>query len=239
MGAYELVHFANAQDLARTAANEWLKEVNRAATKPGSYSVALSGGRIARFFCAAVSEQASANRTNLQHVQFFWSDERCVPPNDSESNFGLARDSLLSPLKIPDNQIHRIRGEEVPDRAAQLAEQELREHAGKDREGQPVLDLVFLGLGEDGHVASLFPGEAHEAVKNRAVFRPVIATKPPPQRITIGYPALAVAEKVWVLASGTGKERALADSLAPGGRTSLGRVLTLRPQTKIFTDISL
>lgn len=239
MGAYELLQFTDAEDLARTAAKEWLKEVSRAATQPGSYSVALSGGRIARNFFTAVCAQALANRTNFQHVHFFWSDERCVPPSDRESNFDLARESLLSIVKIPLNQIHRIRGEELPDRAAQLAEQELRKHAGKDREDQPVLDLVFLGLGEDGHVASLFPGEAQAAVKNRAVFRPVIATKPPPRRITIGYPALAVAEKVWVLASGTGKERALADSLAPGGRTSLGRVLTMRPQTKIFTDISL
>ena len=238
MGTYELLRFADAETLARTAAAEWLKEVGRAADNPRAYCVALSGGRIAKQFFAAAAERAVAHRTDLGPIHFFWSDERGVPPTDPESNFGLARDSFLSPLKIPARQIHRIKGEEPPDRAAQLAERELRELARNEREGQPMLDLVFLGLGEEGHVASLFPGESEEMIRSSAVFRPVIATKPPPQRVTLGYPALAVAEQVWVLASGTGKERALADSLTPGGRTPLGRVLTLRATTKIFTDIS-
>lgn len=239
MGTYELLRFADPEALARSVAAEWLKHAGRAAADPQPYCVALSGGRIAKQFCAAVAQQAAAQPAGLRQVHFFWGDERCVAPSDPESNFGLARDALLSPLGIAAGHIHRIKGEEPPERAAQLAERELRELVRRERQGQPMFDLVFLGLGEEGHVASLFPGESEELIKSSAVFRPVIATKPPPQRVTLGYPALAAAEQVWVLASGAGKERALADSLTPGGRTPLGRVLTLRSATKIFTDIAV
>ena len=99
-----------------------------------------------------------------------------------------------------------------------------------------MLDLVFLGLGEDGHVASLFPEETEADRASHAIYRPVIATKPPPRRITLGYPAIAAAREVWVLASGAGKEDALRKSLA-GRETSLERVIGLRAHTRIFTDI--
>jgi 6-phosphogluconolactonase len=97
--------------------------------------------------------------------------------------------------------------------------------------------LVFLGLGENGHVASLFPEESESEMADPAVYRAVVAVKPPPRRITLGYAALAAARQVWVLASGAGKEDALRDSLAPNGRTPLARVLQRRAQTRIFTDI--
>ena len=94
-------------------------------------------------------------------------------------------------------------------------------------------------MGEDGHVASLFPGEPEEVMRSQAVYRPVIATKPPPHRITMGYSTIAAARQVWVLASGAGKEKALREALGPGGKTPLVRVLKLRSHTKIFTDVPL
>ena len=105
--------------------------------------------------------------------------------------------------------------------------------------GQPAIDLVFLGLGENGHTASLFPEEPPEVRASPAVYRPITTPdKPPPHRITLGYATLAAARKVWVLVSGAGKEQALHDSLLPGGRTPLGQVLASRGFTKIFTDLS-
>ena len=92
-------------------------------------------------------------------------------------------------------------------------------------------------MGEDGHVASLFPGEPEGVSGNPAVFRSVTAVKPPPKRLTLGYPALAAASQVWVLASGSGKEGALRNSLSPNGSTPLARVIKLRSQTRILTDI--
>ena len=116
----------------------------------------------------------------------------------------------LGPLGIPAHHIHRIRGETPPGAAAAQAETELRDLAPPGQGGQPVLDLVFLGMGEEGHVASLFPGEPPEIVASPAVYRPVTASKPPPRRITLGYPAIAAARQVWVLAAGPGKDQAFA-----------------------------
>jgi len=95
---------------------------------------------------------------------------------------------------------------------------------------------VFLGMGEEGHVASLFPGEPEEIAASPAVYRPVTVPKPPPRRITLGYPAIRAARQVWVLAAGPGKAPALRQSLDPAGNTPLARVLKERRHTCILTD---
>lgn len=238
MGTIDLRQFTSADELARTASRDWVQEVSTVNFKKGAFCVALSGGRIAKGFFSAVAEQARAGQVSLTSVQFFWSDERCVPPDDPESNFRLAQEALFAPLNIPANQIHRVQGEKPPEVAVAIAEAELRKVVSDVVEDQPVLDLVLLGMGEDGHVASLFPGEPEEVVSSKAVFRCVQAVKPPPLRITLGYPAIAAARQVWVLASGVGKEKALRESLEANGRTSLARVLKLRRLTRIYSDMT-
>ena len=238
MNNLELIRFADDVELARAAAGQWTSQIESLANTSGPYCVALSGGRIARRFFEAVVGQARTRPLPLNSIEFFWGDERCVPPTDAESNFAAARELLLEPLAILPAKIHRVRGEDAPDSAAVQAEADLRHIARIDGSSQPVFDLIFLGLGEDGHVASLFPGESEEVMTNNDVYRAVIATKPPPRRITLGYPTIAAANQVWVLASGQGKENALRDSLARGGGTPLARVLRLRRQTKFFTDIA-
>lgn len=239
MGSPELLKFAGADQLAQAAASQWLLEVRAAAGRGAAYGVAVSGGRIASGFFTAVTGLAKRQKTTLSGVDFYWADERCVPPTDGESNYGLARKFLLEPLSIPEGRIHRVRGEEPPEQAASEAQAEICRLMPLDRDGQPVLDLIFLGMGEDGHVASLFPGEPEVFIANPAVYRPVTAVKPPPHRITLGYAAIAAARQVWVLASGAGKESALQESLAPAGQTPLAHVLQSRNHTRVFTDISL
>jgi 6-phosphogluconolactonase len=234
----EVIFFAGEDELTKSAAKKWLEEIESGSRDSRACVVALSGGRIARRFFSASAELAKARRNAMTSVQFFWSDERCVPPTDPESNFAAARDLLLEPLGIPEKQIHRLCGEDSPQQAAAAAEKELRAIAPTNAGGQPVLDLVFLGLGEEGHVASLFPGEPQNVADSPAVYRPVTATKPPPLRITMGYQTIAAAKQVWVLASGAGKEGALRNSLSPNGSTPLARVLKSRSHTKIFTDIA-
>src|SRR5436190_12753607 len=116
MANFELVRFADDQALAQAAAGAWLADI--AARRDQPYCVALSGGRIARTFFAAAAAQAGANASLLNNVHFFWSDERCVPPDDAESNFRLARELLLTPLHIASDKIHRLRGEAPVESAA-------------------------------------------------------------------------------------------------------------------------
>ena len=231
MKASELVLFPNADELAVTVAGAWLDEVAAAARAGKAHAVALSGGRVTQKFFAVVVEQSRACGVSLAGVDFFWADERCVPPTDAESNFKLADELLFQPLGIAAERIHRVRGELAPAEATKLATAALARVT-------PVLDLVFLGMGEDGHVASLFPNASAETLNCRAPFLFVTdSPKPPPNRVTLSYAAIAAARQVWVLASGQGKAAAFAESVSPTGNTPLARVLQSRAQTKIFTDI--
>lgn len=234
---FELIQFPDAETLAELVAERWFHGLLKHG--PGRpYCVALSGGRIAMDFHAALAEGATAHRALLDGVHFFWGDERCVPPTSPESNFKAAQQLFLQPAQIPENQIHRVRGEIEPGLAAREAAQELRRIATMERD-QPVFDLILLGMGEDGHVASLFPGESESVMQSPDVFRPVTAVKAPAQRITLGYGTIAAAREVWVLASGKAKEGALKSSITPAGNTPLARVLRQRQSTRIFTDLVL
>ena len=242
---FELRSFSSADELASHTASAWLDEIESAKRAGKTHCVALSGGRITHNFFTAAVEQAGLRRVGdggtpslPANVHFFWADERCVPLADPESNFKLANELLFAPLNIPAKQIHRIHGEDSPQVAAKLAEDELSRVVSVDKNDQPVLDLIFLGMGEDGHVASLFPVAPPEILNCTAPFLVVEnSPKPPPRRISLSYAAIAAAKEVWVLVSGAGKGAALRDSLRPDGRTPLARVLQTRSRTNIFSDV--
>ena len=222
-------NFADA--LAESVARQWLAlMVGRDEAKP--FTVALSGGQFPRHYYKALAKAAAG--VSFRNVHFFWGDERVVPPNDEESNFRLAAVPLLLALKIPDEQVHRVLTERDEAFAVAQAEAEICRIADLDAEGQPMLNLVLLGMGEDGHVASLFPGDAE--ADSTAVYRAVTGPKPPPRRITLGSPALAAAREVWVVLSGEGKAAALAAAREPDSDLPIARVLRARTHTRIFTD---
>jgi 6-phosphogluconolactonase len=224
--------FADKAALAEHAASEWLERLAKRDTgRP--FTVALSGGRTPRLLYESVV--ALAQPSAFDNVHFFWGDERVVPTTDDESNFKLADLGLFQPLRIPLGQVHRVPTERSETEAVQLATDELQQFTDSQADGQPVIDLVFLGMGEDAHVASLFPGDT-EAIESKAVYRAVTGPKPPPRRITLGYLALAAAREVWVFASGEGKAEALRASLANGSDTPLARVLQSREHTEILMD---
>jgi 6-phosphogluconolactonase len=239
--AFQLYSYPDDVTLARAAAGRWLDQLESRSKSPkvkDSYCVALSGGRIARTFFSEIACQV-ANRGGLFNgVHFFWADERCVPPTDPESNYALARELLFDPLKIPDAQIHRLHGEENEALALRDALENItawgKPESGK---GSPIFDMIFLGMGEDGHVASLFPGESEQSMADPAFYRAVTAVKPPPRRMTLGYGMIAGAVEVWVVVAGAGKRGALKESLSPSGKTPLARVLKQRSRTDIFTDV--
>ncbi|MDP9111296.1 MAG: 6-phosphogluconolactonase [Candidatus Eremiobacteraeota bacterium] len=119
----------------------------------GTFTVALSGGTTPKAAYALLAQDQSA-AVDWKRVVVFFSDERCVPPGDSRSNYKSARDALLAKVAIPANNIHRMLGEEVPEVAARAYATLLTHMCG----APPRLDLVMLGMGTDGHTASLFPG---------------------------------------------------------------------------------
>jgi 6-phosphogluconolactonase len=243
MKNFELISFTTADELAQAVAGAWLDEIEAANRAGKTHCVALSGGRIARKFFASVVEQATARKIGdgdtpsfPENVHFFWADERCVPPDDPESNFHLAKELLFGPLKIGDAQIHRIRGEDSPEAAAKAASAEIVQIAPLNEASQPVFDIIFLGMGEDGHVASLFLGEPDVLILDKVIYRAVKnSPKPPPNRVTLGYTTITLAKQVWVLVSGAGKETVLCESLSSQGRTPLARVTQFRTRTKIFS----
>lgn len=244
---FELISFPGPDALAAAAASDWLDEIETANRAGKSHCVALSGGRITQKFFLSTAEKAAARKVSFAGVHFFWADERCVPPDDPESNFKLADDLLFTPLRIAPAQIHRLRGELPPEEGVAQANTELVRIAPSEN-GQPIFDLIFLGMGEDGHVASLFQNARFEPEKDAKCNEPFIfvsdSPKPPPRRISLSYKAIAAARQVWVLVSGKGKEDALKRSVnAEGdvseGKTSLGRVIKSRQVTKVFVDIPI
>ena len=233
MGKFILDRFSSAEELASAATEQWLDQLSKAAKD--NYYVALSGGRISASFFAAIAASAKRRNLSLTGVHFFWADERCVPPEHEESNYRLAFEKLLQPARIPADHVHRIRGDEIPAKAAELASAEIRRIVPANAAIWPVLDMIFLGMGEDGHVASLFPPAHPTPAPN--IYFPVVASKPPPDRITISYETIVAAKQVWVLISGAGKEAALGESLSETGKTPLARVISLRIQTRILTNL--
>jgi 6-phosphogluconolactonase len=234
--SFELRFFPNDQALSAAAARDWLTLLQKSS---GPHTVALSGGRVARTFLAAVADLAKASGATLTNVHFFWADERCVEPTDPKSNFGLAWENLLRPLGIAPDQIHRLKGEWLPMAAVAEASQDILRVVPSDGAGVPVLDVIFLGLGEDGHTASLMPNAPPAVLESREPYVHVSRSpKPPPERLTMTYPVLAAAENVWALVAGAGKAEALRESLRPDGKTPFSRVLRSRRHTLIYTDLN-
>jgi len=171
------------------------------------FSLALSGGSVATTFLPMVAAQA---RFDWSATDVFFADERAVPPADPESNYGLARSLWFDSARVPAGRVHRMPADQ-PDlaRAAAAHEQELRRLVGEDT----VLDVVLLGLGPDGHVASLFPG--HPLLEDTAhrVAAVTDSPKPPPRRLTLTLPVLTAARLVVIGAFGEGKSAVAADVL--------------------------
>jgi 6-phosphogluconolactonase len=239
---FTILSYPDGKALAKEAAGQWLEELRERAVKSNNtpYSAALSGGRITKDFFQELVTQVRGNSRSFggvfEGVHFFWADERCVPPTDPESNFAMARELLFEPLKIPEGQIHRLRGEGPEPEALREAVSAICKVAPMSN-GQPVVDMIFLGMGENGHIASLFPEESEQEMNDPAIYRAVTTVKPPPRRMTLGYGVIAAAREVRVLISGKGKEEALKQSLSPAATTPLGRVMSLRKQTMIYTDV--
>ena len=206
--------FADPRAVAEAAAERFVDAASRAIDAAGRFLVALSGGATPQPFYRQLGSPAYLDRIDWEMVQVFWVDERCVPPSEVESNYAMAKESLLDQVDVRPGHIHRIRGEDDPETAAVEYERLLR-RAFTTPEGPPRdeagarFDLVVLGMGEDGHTASLFPGTAAVSETERWVV-PVAAPVPPLRRVSLTSPVLNAAAERLFLVTGEAKAPALA-----------------------------
>lgn len=196
---------ADLQGLARAAADEFLKHAQDAVNARGVFHVALSGGSTPKgLFTLLVSDDTLSQATPWDKTHFWWSDERHVPPEHPDSNFKLANDALLAHAPIPSQNIHRVHGEN-PDasQAALEYEHELRAEFPENT-SFPQFDLILLGMGSDGHTASLFPGTKALNADRRLVVANWVG-KLFTWRITFSPPLLNAARAVIFLVAGADK----------------------------------
>jgi 6-phosphogluconolactonase len=206
--AAELRRLTTPQDLFQAAAEVFIGAATEAVAQRERFVVALSGGSTPRNLYTLIAANASANLP-WDQMFFFWGDERHVPPNDSESNYSMAKEALLSKVPIPPANIFRVPTEN-PDAsaAAEAYEQTVQKFFGLAPGEFPRFDLILLGMGPDGHTASLFPETAALQEKSRLVVANWVE-KLKASRITFTLPVLNAARLVAFLVSGIDKAAAL------------------------------
>lgn len=196
---------ADANALIEAVAQRWVEVANSSISARGKFHVALSGGSTPRSLYRLISQPKFANRIPWDRVHIYFGDERTVPPDNSESNYRMAKEALLDHVAIPNAQIHRIEAElEEPYIAANDYTRELTTNLPLSSQGVVQFDLLLLGVGNDGHTASLFPGTQvlHERAR---LVEAVYVEKLDSWRITLTLPVIDHARHVLILVSGDAK----------------------------------
>lgn len=204
----------DAEAVARAVARMFVEWAWQAISKDSRFCVALSGGLTPKLFFQALASAEFRTQVDWGRVELFWSDERPVPPESPESNYGLARRELLIRVPIPGANVHRMEAEQPNiGRAAQDYEDTLRQLLPLDARGFPRFHLIFLGLGPEGHTASIFPGQRGIRETSRWVSTPLVP-KIGSKRMTLTLPVLNAAHRVLFMVSGAEKAEALYAVLA-------------------------
>jgi 6-phosphogluconolactonase len=198
------------ENLSRAAAEFFTQIYGKCvSSKLGRFTVALSGGQTPLRAYQLLSESPYREMVSWENTYFFWGDERCVPKDDPRNNAHMASEMFLNQVPVPRDHIHPIPTELPPDKAAEEYEKLLRKFF---RNGLPRFDLVFLGLGEDGHTASLFPHSSILEERARWV-KEVLVPDQHIQRVSLTVPALVEASAIVFLVQGANKSLALREVL--------------------------
>jgi 6-phosphogluconolactonase len=206
---------ADAEGASERAAREIVRRLQGARDERGAAHLALSGGSTP----ARTYELLAKQLENWERIDVWFADERCVEPDDRESNYLLAKQALLGGASgLEEQRVHRMEGELGPEQGAERYARELREHAPIE-DGLPILDVIVLGIGPDAHVASLFPGaQTLDAPPDELCLGVHDSPKPPPERITLTLAVLRAAQRCVLLATGAGKADAVDAMLAEPSR---------------------
>lgn len=225
----EIVVYPDSNSLASAAAGRFMAYSREAIAARSIFTVALSGGSTPLPFFKMLAGPAYAGQISWEQTHIFWADERCVPPNDPESNYLLAREALLDRVPVPAGNIHRIWGELAPEKAVVKYRAELDEVLG-ERD----FDLILLGMGSDGHTASLFPGSPLlKETGRRVMTATAVYEDRPAQRVTLTLKAINEARHVVFLVTGEPKA-ATVKAVLEGLQGALPAQL-VRPQGGMLT----
>jgi 6-phosphogluconolactonase len=227
----QVLVFQDLEELSRAAAELFTALSKKSIASRGRFVVALSGGSTPHRFYSLLGSPSYRNVIDWSRVYIFWTDERCVPKDHPESNYGYANDAFLSRVPLSSQNIHRIRGEVEPRKAAEVYQDELQNFFSSP--GAIIFDLIILGVGEDGHTASLFPGSPELDEKMWPVV-PVYLQEPKINRVTLTLPVLNHAAQVLFLVSGRAKGDIVQDILE-GGDTQYYPAGQVRPSNGVLT----
>jgi 6-phosphogluconolactonase len=207
----EILIYPDAAALAQAACEQITSVCAWAIARRQRCSLALCGGSTPRAIYALLGQEPYTTILDWKQLHVFWGDERLVPPEHPGSNYLLAKERLLSHLPIPLENIHRMRGELEPAQAASDYSLQLQRFFALDGDSPPVFDLILLGMGEDGHVASLFPGSPALDTLDRWVVAVEHNQPPPPlvPRLTLTLPVLNAARNLFLILSGERKAERL------------------------------
>jgi 6-phosphogluconolactonase len=205
-GAPTLNIFTDARELTRAAADLFVRLGKETIAERGQFLVALSGGSTPKALYSMLASREYAPQLDWNKAQFLFGDERGVPPSHADSNFASADAMLFTPLRIRSTQIHRMHGEDPPEIAAVQYEDTLRHLTGTAPGQWPRLDLILLGMGEDGHTASLFPGSPSLNERTRWVV-PSFSPQGTRSRITLTLGVINHASVILFLVAGLNKAK--------------------------------
>ena len=200
----EIIICRDANELSRKAAGQFVSLARQAIAAHGRYTVVLSGGWTPKALYSLLATGEFSEQLAWRQIHLFWGDERCVAPDHAESNFRMVKEALLSRTIIPMENVHRMAGEKAPAVAAAEYEIQLRKHFHIDDDTVPRFDLVLLGLGEDGHTASLFPGSSALNETERLVATTYVE-KLNAHRLSLTFPVINNAAQIAFLVAGESK----------------------------------
>lgn len=191
-------------ELNRSAAARFVSLANEASASSGRFAVAISGGSTPKALYSLLATPGFFERIPWPKVHLFWGDERCVPPDHPDSNYRMVRESLLSKINLAPENVHRMAGEKEPKTAAVEYEEQLIKFFRLSEGAPPRFDLILLGLGEDGHTASLFP-ESDALKETQRLVTTTYVPKLNAHRLTLTLPVLNESAEIFFLVAGASK----------------------------------
>src|SRR5579864_2563986 len=234
--------FADPSALARQAAETLVQQARESIEARGQFILALSGGSTPKALFSLLASDPFRSQIDWQNIEFFWGDERSVPPDHPDSNFRMANEAMLSRVPVPPEHIHRIRAELPPEETAKMYAHEIAsivsrkapgDSPGGAPENSPEFDCILLGLGPDGHTASLFPGsEALKATEATVVANWVEKFKT--WRITMTAPLINRARRVMFLTAGDEKAAPLREVIEGERRPELYPAQLIEPEGELI-----